>query len=161
MSARRRRLHPGFLSSVVVLMGLGAASGGATAQTFTASETIAVGPTSPTDVSRLVDGGVVSLEGTGTVIVTVAGEMKARADRDGVIGVFFLPDLPFFDALYRNRRILLATSEFTAPIAAGESSFFVSRSKRVDAGFPRYRLLLYNTTGAAASVNVYVGGVKN
>lgn len=119
-------------------------------------EKISVAAADRTDVSRLTDAGVVSIGTAGGMVVTLAGEFRTRADRDGVVGVLFLPDVGFFNSLYRDKRILLAAAEYTAPVTAGESSYFLARPKHFPAGFPQYRVLLFNTTGATVSANVYV-----
>ncbi len=124
-------------------------------------EGIAVATADRTDTSRMTDGGVVSVEGAGGFVVPLAGELKGRADRDGVIGVLLVPELPFFTNLYRSRKLVLSAAEFTAPVAAGASSYFMSPSKHAPAGFPAYHLFLFNTTGAAATVNVYVYPTRN
>jgi hypothetical protein len=121
-----------------------------------AFEGISVAGAERTEVSRLTDGGVVSLPNASAMVVTVAGELKGRADRNGEVGVLFLPNVPFFDSLFRSRRILLAASEASAAIASGDSSYFVTKPKRLEVGFSSYRLLLFNTTGTAVTANVYV-----
>ncbi len=113
-----------------------------------------------TDTSRLTDGGVVNVEGAGAFVVTLAGELRGRADQNGAIGLLLVPELPFFTSVYRSRRLVLSAAEFTAPVKAGASSYFMSLSKRADAGFPAYHLFLYNTTGAPASVNVYINPIR-
>jgi len=113
------------------------------------------------DTSRLTDGGVVSVDGSSAFVITIAGELRGRADHDGVIGVLLVPELPFFTSAYRTRGRVLSAAEFTAPVAAGASSYFMSPSKRAETGFGSYRLLLYNTTGAPASVNVYVYPIRS
>jgi hypothetical protein len=114
------------------------------------------------DVSRLTDGGVIVVgDGAGGAVVTIAGEMKGRADREGVIGVVFVPELPFFTAAYRNRKLVLAAAEVTAPVALGETSLFISKSRRIEVGFSSYHVYLYNTTGGAATINVYLNPVRN
>ena len=129
---------------------------------FSGFEGIAVSTADSTEVSRMTDGGVVAVgEGSGGMVVTLAGEMRGRAERDGVIGLILVPELPFFTNVYQRRKRILSAAEFTAPIAAGESSYFMSKSKRADVGFSAYHLYLYNTTGASASVNVYVNPVRN
>ena len=127
---------------------------------FSAFEGITVGTADRTDVSRLTDGGVLGVGNAGGVMITVTGELRSRADRDGVIGVLLLPEVPFFNNLYRTRKVLLSIGDATASIAAGDSSYFVSKPKRVDAGFPQYHLYLFNTTGAVATVNVYANPTK-
>jgi hypothetical protein len=128
---------------------------------LSAFEGINVTTADRTDTSRLTDGGVLSVEGAGGFVVTLAGELKGRADRDGVIGVMLVPERAFFTSLYRTRKLVLSAAEFTAPVAAGESSYFMSQSKHAAAGFPAYHLFLFNTTGAAATVNVYIYSTRN
>ena len=123
-------------------------------------EGIAVPTAERTDTSRLTDGGVVNVEGASAFVVTLAGELRGRADKDGVVGLLLVPELPFFTSIYRNRRMLLSAADFTVPITAGMSSYFMSPSKRAEAGFPSYHLYLYNTTGAPASVNAYIYPVR-
>lgn len=123
---------------------------------LTAFENVAVPMADRIEVSRLVDAGVVSIEGARGVVVTVAGELRGRAAHEGKIGVMLIPDLPFFTDLYRNRSVLLSAAEFTANVASGDSGFFTSKSKYAEAGFSRYRVLVFNTTGAPVSANIYV-----
>jgi len=59
-------------------------------------EGISVAVADPTDASRLTDAGVVSVENAGGFVVTLAGELRGRAERDGAIGVLMVPELPFF-----------------------------------------------------------------
>ena len=126
-----------------------------------AFENLAVPMADRIDVSRLVDAGAVTADGARGVVVTIAGELRGRASHDGKVGILMIPDLPFFTNLYRNQGVLLSASEFAANIAAGDSGFFTSKSKYSEVGFSRYRLLLFNTTGAPVSANVYVYQSRN
>ena len=127
-----------------------------------AFEGISVAGADRTDVSRLTDAGVVSVAiPGGGMVVTLAGELRSRADREGVIGLLLLPDVPFFNSVYRNKRIVLAAGEVTAAVAAGDSSYFMAKPKRIEPGFNRYRLLLYNTTGAVVSANIYINSTRD
>jgi hypothetical protein len=127
-----------------------------------AFEGIGVSAADRNDVSRLTDAGVVTIAVPGGgMVVTLAGELRSRADREGTIGLLLLPDVPFFNSLYRNKRIVLAAGEVTVPIGAGDSSYFMAKPKRIEPGFTRYRLLLFNTTGAVVSANVYVNSTRD
>ena len=149
-----------------VFLGLGtlawlAASAAALAQQnpqlgLTAFENIAVPMSDRIDPSRLVDAGSVSVDGARGIVVTVAGELRGRASHDGKIGVLLIPDLPFFTNLYRSQSVLLSAAEFAANVSSGDSGFFISKTKYLEVGFARFRLLLFNTTGAPVSTNVYV-----
>ena len=123
---------------------------------LTAFENVAVPMADRIDVSRLVDAGAVSIDGARGVVVTVAGELRGRASHEGKIGIMLIPDLPFFTDLYRNRSVLLSAAEFAATVASGDSGFFTSKSKYAEAGFSRYRVLVFNTTGAPVSANIYI-----
>jgi hypothetical protein len=37
----------------------------------------------------------------------------------------------------------------------------MAKSRRIEVGFSSYRVYLYNTTGGAATINVYVNPVRN
>ena len=128
---------------------------------FRSVEGLSVSTAERSEVSRMTDGGVVSVEGAGAFVITIAGELRGRADREGVIGVILVPELPFFSDLNRNRRIVLSAADYTATIKSGHSGYFLSPSKRLVAGFPSYHLFLFNTTGAAATVNVYVNPTRS
>jgi hypothetical protein len=95
------------------------------------------------------------------MVITLAGELRGRADHNGSIGVLLLPEVPFFNYAYRNRKVMMSVADAEAPIAAGESSYFLSKSKHVEAGFNQYHLFLFNTTGATAMVNVYVHSTRS
>ena len=146
----------------VLLPALFALCAAAAARGQVTLDSVSVSTSERSDVSRLTDGGVIALgDGAGTAVVTIAGEMKGRADREGVIGVIFVPELPFFTAAFRNRKLVLAAAEVTAPVALGETNLFIAKSKRIDVGFSAYHVYLYNTTGAAATINVYVNPTRN
>ena len=119
-------------------------------------ENLSVGPAERIETSRLTDAGVLNIGDAGGMVITLAGELRARAERNGSIGVLLLPESPFFNYAYRNRKIMMSVADAEAAINAGESSYFLSKSKHVEAGFTQYHLFLFNTTGATAMVNVYV-----
>ncbi len=149
--------------AVLVFLLLGLATPPLTGQpaSLNSFEGISVTTADRSDLSRLTDGGVVSVEGASGFVVTLAGELKGRADHDGVIGVLLVPELPYFTNLYRSRRMVPSAAEFTVPVTAGASSYFMSPSRHAAAGFPAYHLLLFNTTGTSATVNVYVYPTRN
>ncbi len=144
-----------------VILAFGAPPLPAQVAPFRSIDGLSVSAAERSEVSRMTDGGVVSVEGAGAFVLTIAGELRARSDRDGVIGVVLVPELPFFSDLNRNRRIVLSAVDFTAPIKSGHSGYFLSPSKRLPAGFPSYHLFLFNTTGVSATVNVYVNPTRS
>lgn len=125
-----------------------------------AFENVSVSGADRNDVSKLTDAGVVSTEGSSAIVVNVVGEMRGRADKEGAVGVLLLPDVAPLGDAFRTKRVLLAALEVSARVSAGESNYFMARQQRFDVGFPRYRLLLYNSTGAAVTASVFVNRVR-
>lgn len=128
---------------------------------LTAFENISVPMADRIDPSRMVDAGSVSVDGARGIVVTVAGELRGRASHESKVGVVLIPDLPFFINLYRSQGVLLSAAEFFANVSSGDSGFFISKTKYFEVGFSRYRLLLFNITGAPVSANVYVYQSRN
>lgn len=127
---------------------------------ITAFENISVAGAERNEVSSFTDAGVVSTDGVSGIVVNIVGEMRGRADREGAVGVFLVPDVSPIAAALRTRRILLASLEVAARVTAGESNYFMATQQRFDVGFPRYRVLLYNSTGAAVTASVFVNRVR-
>ena len=112
------------------------------------------------ELSKLTDAGVITTEGASSLVVNIVGELRGRAEKEGAIGVLLVPDVAPIDQALRTRRALLVALETSAHVAAGESSYFVSKQQRFDVGFPRYRVLLYNSTGAFVTASVYLNRVR-
>src|SRR5215471_9277903 len=124
-----RRPHLSMTRTLPVLFAFALSSAGAHGQDsgLTSFENISVGTAERADVSRLIDAGVVNLGDAGGMVVTIGGELRGRAERNGSIGVLFLPESPFFNAALRNRKILLSVSDAEVAVAAGDSSYFLSK----------------------------------
>jgi hypothetical protein len=116
---------------------------------------VTVPPVSLKDTTRLVYAGTLVADGFTGVVVTLAGQLKGEGARAGSVGALLLPDEEVITrALEEQGQILLAI-ESKAPTGSGTPGYFASDQQRRPVAFPRYRVLLYNTTDKAATVTVF------
>jgi hypothetical protein len=116
---------------------------------------IMVPPVEKTDVTKLVDVGTIDTDGFTYMILNLAGEMKENPPRHGAVGALLVPDVPPFDIALTSLNVVAIPAEITAPVAPELLPYVMAKQKRFDVGFPRYRILLYNTTGVSATVAVF------
>jgi hypothetical protein len=112
---------------------------------------IVVNPVDRSQIQLLIDAGTIDTEGYSSLVLNMSGMPSASTQKAGVVGAILIPDIPPFDEAFKKWGILPAIIELTAEIKSGETSF-VAKQKRFDVGFPRYRLLLYNTTDSTITV---------
>ena len=117
---------------------------------------VIVPPVERADTADLVDCGTFDADGYSTLVVNLAGEMKDKPAKTGVIGAILIPDVSPFDRAYANLLLLPVPLEITAPVTGQGFPYFMAKQTRFEVGFPRYRLLLYNSTGSSATVTVTV-----
>jgi hypothetical protein len=148
------------LLSASISLPLRADDGSGSKPAFAAFESVSVSPSDRSDLSRITEVGVVSADGAEKLVVNLAGELKGRADQDGSVGLFLVPAISWFDALVKSKKALPALFELKAKVQEGESGYFFADQKELEVGFPRYRILIYDTTGVPVSANVYVYRVR-
>jgi hypothetical protein len=150
-------------SSLALLLGAGAAAaqhgtlGPADgSKQFVAARGILVAPVPRTEVPNLVDAGVVDCEGFEHLVVNLAIEMKGPVEPGGVVGAVLIPDVFPYDRAYRSLSLLPVAAEISVPIEGG-SAYLAAKQLRVEVGFPRYRVLLWNSgrTAVTAAVSVW------
>ncbi|MGC8917557.1 MAG: hypothetical protein ACP5NF_11340 [Thermoanaerobaculum sp.] len=116
---------------------------------------VEVPPVQRTEIPRLARAGTLSTEGFVTMIVSLAGMQRATPTRPGEVGLILIPEeeLPL-RALEEFGQWLFAfeTKAKTAPQAA---PYFAAEPLRATVAFPRYRVLLYNTSDRTVTVTVY------
>lgn len=117
---------------------------------------IVVPPVGKTDVAGLVDGGAFDCDGYSYLVVNLAGEMKDRLQAPGLVGAYLIPDVLPYNKVFENLLLLPVPLEIAANVTEAQYPYFMAKQTRFEVGFPRYRLLLYNTTGTAATVVVSV-----
>jgi hypothetical protein len=106
------------------------------------------------DVNRLVSAGVLDTTGFTSVVLSVGGEVKGTVPAAAEIGALLVPDEEFVDDAYARGYILFPL-EATAKVPANSAPSVGSEPKRFDLAFPRYRVLLFNTSSRAVTAHVY------
>jgi hypothetical protein len=111
-----------------------------------------VPPVKRSEIANMVDAGTIDTEGYTHVTVNLAGELKGTASQQGVVAAVLIPDIEPFETAYRTLGLLPASLDLTAAVAAHGSAYFMAKQETLEVGFPRYRVLLYNTSGSTATV---------
>lgn len=121
-------------------------------ETFASARAVLVPPVQRTDTTNLVDIGVLETNGYDTLTLNFAGATTNVVDTGGSIGVILIPAIEPFELAFQNRGLLPASLEINVTVSAGGPPEFMAKQVKVDVGFPRYRVLLYNSTSNAANV---------
>lgn len=121
---------------------------------LTSLREIEVPPVAPSDLRRLVDGGVVPTDGFGAVVLSLAGQPKGMVRQKGEVGAILLPDEEPIVRAFEEKGQLQFSMEVRAEVPAAAPVFSSGQPRHVVA-FPRYRVLLYNTTDRTVSVDLY------
>jgi hypothetical protein len=114
---------------------------------------ILVPPVERTDVTKLVDAGTIETDGYTYAVLNLAGEVKENPPRaGGIVGALLVPDVPPFDKVLTQLNVVALPLEIRAAVTQETHPYFWAKQVRFEVGFPRYRVLLYNTTGTTATV---------
>jgi hypothetical protein len=114
---------------------------------------ILVPPVERADVTKLVDAGTIDADGYTYVVLNLAGEVKENPPRSGgIVGALLVPDVAPFDKVLTQLNVVALPLEIRAAATAETHPYFWAKQVRFEVGFPRYRVLLYNTTGTTATV---------
>lgn len=117
---------------------------------------ILVPPVEKSDVTKLIDAGTIDADGFTYIVLNLAGESKETPTRPGgTVGALLVPDVAPFDKVLTHLNVVAVPLEIKASMAAETYPYFWAKQARFDVGFPRYRVLLYNTTGVTATVAVF------
>ena len=127
---------------------------------FVAARGILIAPVSEWDVPNLVDVGVVDCEGFEHLVLNLAIETKAPVEPGGAVGAVLIPDVFPYDRAYHLLQLLPVSAEINVPIDAG-SAFLTAKQVHVEVGFPRYRILLWNSGRMAVTAAVSVWRAKS
>jgi len=114
-----------------------------------------VPPVPRTDVANMVDAGTIDTEGFAHLTVNLAGELKGPATHQGSVTAILIPDVAPFDYAFQTLGLLPASLEFSGKASPNGGLYFMAKQATLDVGFPRYRVLLYNTTGSTATVVLF------
>jgi len=114
-----------------------------------------VAPVSPKETTRLVPAGTLTTDGFTSVVLSLNGQTKGRTMRAGSVGALLIPDEETVTRAFEEEGLFQFPMEIKALSVPGASLYFASEPQRFMVGFPRYRVLLYNTTDKTASVSLH------
>jgi len=110
-----------------------------------------VPPIERSETTNLIDAGTIETDGYSHMTLNLVVELKGSASKPGVIGVLLLPDIEPFGRAWRVLGLVPASVDFTVPATPAGGSYVMAEQQTLEVGFPRYRVLLYNTTGTSAT----------
>src|SRR5215471_4356684 len=158
-----RRSLPRIATAVLVLLpaALGAPSPLAQGASFeyegalAAVRHVSVPPVPRSQTHQLVDGGVFDCDGYKSVVLNLAGEIKDQVPKPGKIGAILVPEAEPFVQAFQQLGLLPVTIEIDVTLKSGGGGYYMAEPKRADIGFPHYRVLFYNETGATVTANFF------
>jgi len=116
---------------------------------------LVVQPVEPTETGRLVDGGLLTVDGFTSVVLSLEARAGGRALRSGSIGAILIPDEEEITRAFEQDALVLFPLEVTAPLTQGTFRMTAASQARHTLGFPRYRVRLYNTTDKVVNATLY------
>lgn len=123
--------------------------------TLASIQDIIVSPVSPKDTLRLIQGGTITTDGFGAVVLSLTGQTKGEIARAGTVGAILIPDEEAVTRAFDERGLMQFPLEVSAPGVSSASPYFASNQPRYMVGFARYRVLLYNTTDKTVTVSLF------
>ncbi len=120
-----------------------------------AFETVTVPPVGRGETNELIDAGILDVEGYREVVLSIGGELKKGSALGGSIGAILIPEKASFEVGRRQERHYPFAMEVTAKIEPKAAPIFVGEQAVARVAFPRYRVLLYNSTDRTATVSLF------
>jgi len=121
---------------------------------------VQVPPIPRSDVANMVDVGTIDAEGFTHLTLNLAGELKGALGQRGEVVAVLIPEIPPFTTAHRTLGLLPSSFELTAPLSAYGGFYFMAKQVSMEVGFPRYRVLLYNTSTSTATVAFFAYRTK-
>jgi hypothetical protein len=114
-----------------------------------------VAPVQREDTTALVRGGVLQTEGFVSIVLSLAGQIRADTYRPGQVGAILIPEVEPMTAAFHEAGQFLFPLEVQASAAASGNLYFGSEPKVQALAFPRYRVYFYNSTDRPATVTLF------
>lgn len=114
-----------------------------------------VSPVEPTATTDLVLVGTLETSGFRTVVLSLAGQVRAAFHRPGSVGAVLVPDVEIARTAFLEHGQLLFPLRVEAAAEAGRGDYFGSDQPEFPIGFDRYRVYFFNTTDQPASVKLF------
>jgi hypothetical protein len=111
-------------------------------------------PTDLSDPSHFTEAGILETSGFTQVTLSLSGALQGSAQA-GKVGVLLVPDVPEVVNALRTYGVLQLALRAEATIIPAQGGLFSSELATFRLGFPRYRVLLYNSTQKTAEATVY------
>ena len=118
-------------------------------------ETVTVPPVGRGETNELIDAGILDVEGYREVVLSIGGELKKGSALGGSIGAILIPEKASFEIVRRQERHYPFAMEVAARIEPKAAPIFVGEQAVARVAFPRYRVLLYNSTDRTATVSLF------
>ncbi len=115
---------------------------------------IEVPPVGAGDPRRMVSAGVLTADGFAAVVLSLSGSAKGMPRQAGEVGVVLVPDEEPIQGVLEERGRALFPLDARADVGVGDP-IFSSRPQRTMVAFPRYRILLYNTSDRTVLVDLF------
>jgi hypothetical protein len=115
---------------------------------------VIVPPVKPTDTTRLITAGTLVADGFTQAVLSVNGITKGDVLKAGSVGAILVPEEEIVVRTFLEAGQIQFPLEATASVGPG-SPYFASTPERRIVAFPRYRVLLYNTTDKTVTANVF------
>lgn len=114
-----------------------------------------VPPVRREEVTKLVEGGVLEVDGFTEVVLSLQGEVRGTLYRGGTVGAILIPDEePIVEAFNLGDRLQFPL-EVKADVAVETAPYFSAQvTKRV--AFPRYRVYFYNSSDKSVEAYLYL-----
>lgn len=104
---------------------------------------------------QLIAASAVEAAGFTRAVLSLAVEVRGTLLRPGEVGAVLLPDEGAIVAAYEDDGTLPFALETRARLTPGPGFRFYSGQLEVRLGFPRYRVLLYNSTDRTVAARLY------
>lgn len=116
---------------------------------------IIVPPVKPTDTTRLISAGTIETDGYTHAVLSLSGLTKGDVLRGGSVGVYMIPEEELVLRTFHEAGQVQFPLEVQAGNVTSASPYFSSKTEYQTVGFPRYRVLLWNTSDKTVTVNLY------
>lgn len=123
---------------------------------FAKKEAIVVPPSRRAEPAEMAHAGFVEADGFTTVTLSLQGEVKGGSAGAGAVGVLLIPDEEPIVRAFREARKLQFAIECVSNLKAGDPIYFNAEPVQHHLTFPRYKVLLYNTTGKSVEANLFL-----
>lgn len=113
-----------------------------------------VTPADFSDTNHWTDAGSLETNGFTSVTLSLGGSLQGTSQA-GTVGVILIPDVPEVTGSLRTYGVPQFGLRAEARVVPSPGAVFSSDSVTLRLGFPRYRVMLYNSTQKAADTVVY------